>query len=235
MIPAGRSNSRPRFPVSIFRMPLACPVPDLPVTGAGRSAAPLFIFRRLTPALLHRAILPVKDVSTIELQPTLTGEHLSLRPLREDDFEALYTAASDPLIWEQHPQPTRWQREVFQTFFTLAMASGGAFTVVDPATGAILGSSRYYDWNPASREIAIGYTFLTRHYWGGPANREMKRLMLEHIFQWAEKVWFHIGTENRRSRKATEKLGGIYSHTADFPALGTPHAFYYIPVISLTS
>jgi RimJ/RimL family protein N-acetyltransferase len=39
-----------------------------------------------------------------ELQPTLKGALLVLRPLRPEDFDALYAVASDPLIWEQHPQ-----------------------------------------------------------------------------------------------------------------------------------
>lgn len=38
-----------------------------------------------------------------ELQPALKGELVELRPLREEDFNALYAVASDPLIWEQHP------------------------------------------------------------------------------------------------------------------------------------
>ncbi|HYM59587.1 MAG TPA: GNAT family N-acetyltransferase, partial [Thermoanaerobaculia bacterium] len=52
-----------------------------------------------------------------ELQPTLTGELIVVRPLRPDDFEELYRAASDPLIWEQHPESTRHQRDVFQRYF----------------------------------------------------------------------------------------------------------------------
>jgi len=48
-----------------------------------------------------------------DLQPTLRGALLELRPLAADDFAALYEAANDPLIWEQHPEPTRWQKEIF--------------------------------------------------------------------------------------------------------------------------
>ena len=38
-----------------------------------------------------------------DLQPTLVGETITLLPLRADDFESLYEAAADPLLWEQHP------------------------------------------------------------------------------------------------------------------------------------
>src|SRR5215813_15412662 len=123
----------------------------------------------------------VEVVSRFDLQPALVGETISLRPLIADDFEALYAAASDPLIWEQHPEPLRYQREVFEEFFAGALASGGALLVTDKASGEVIGTSRYYGWNPDQREVAIGFTFLVRSHWGGALNREMKQLMLSRL------------------------------------------------------
>jgi N-acetyltransferase len=165
-----------------------------------------------------------------DLQPVLAGPALTLRPLQSEDFDILYAAASDPLIWEQNPEPTRFQRPVFTKFFNSAIASKGAFIVLDNATNSVVGSSRYYDWNPGKREVAIGYTFLARSHWGGAANREMKTLMLDHAFKWARVVWFHIGHNNIRSRKAMEKIGGEYSHNAPTELNGVMHdyAFYKI-------
>lgn len=148
----------------------------------------------------------------MDLQPTLVGETLLLRPLREEDWEALYRAASDPGIWEQHPEPTRYQRPVFEGFFRKALESGGALAVLDRRTGEVIGSSRYYEADVSRREVAIGYTFLARSHWGGSANREMKRLMIGHILQWVDTIWFHVGPENHRSRRAMEKIGGVLSH-----------------------
>lgn len=143
-----------------------------------------------------------------ELQPTLTGALIELRPLRPDDFDALYRAASDPLIWEQHPEPTRHQREVFQRYLDSAIESGGALVVIDRKSGAIIGSSRYWNLDPAQSEVEIGWTFLQRAYWGGEYNRELKRLMIEHAFRFVARVVFVVGEENLRSRKAVEKIGG---------------------------
>src|SRR2546430_3245760 len=103
----------------------------------------------------------------VDLQPILKGDLIELRPLRPDDFEALFAAASDPLIWEQHPESDRYKREVFQRFFDGAMASGGAFVVIDRKEGRIIGSSRYCNLNEAQSEVEIGWTFLERAYWGG--------------------------------------------------------------------
>lgn len=168
----------------------------------------------------------------IELQPVLTGPTLTLRPLLPKDFAALYAAASDPLIWEVHPEPTRWQREVFQHFFDSALESKGAFSVEETATGKIIGSSRYYDWEPDKHEIAIGFTFLARSHWGGITNKEMKQLMLNHIFQWADVVWFHIGSSNWRSRKAMEKIGGQLSHIAPLELFGVMRDYAYYKIVN---
>jgi len=164
------------------------------------------------PARLGRSISQYLRPAPVDLQPTLVGESLALRPLRAADFDALYAVASDPLLWEQHPEPTRYQRPVFEGFFSGALASGGALAVLQRGSGKIIGTSRYYDWNAARREVAIGYTFIGRQHWGGAVNREMKRLMLQHAFDWADTVWFHVGRNNWRSRKALEKIGASYSH-----------------------
>lgn len=162
-------------------------------------------------------------------QPTLQGSRLSLRPLRADDFDALYAVASDPLIWEQHPESTRWQREVFTRFFDGAIASGGALLISDTHTGQVVGSSRWYEWDAAVREVAIGYTFLARSHWGGGVNGELKQLMLQHAFQYAARVWFHVGTENLRSQRALAKIGARYSHTMlQDPARGGRDCAYFV-------
>jgi N-acetyltransferase len=142
-----------------------------------------------------------------ELQPTLAGELVELRPLRSEDFDALFAVASDSLIWEQHPEPDRYTETVFRRFFQGAMESGGALVAVDRRTGAIIGSSRFHGHDAAASEVEIGWTFLARSHWGGRHNAEMKRLMLEHAFGFVRRVIFVIGTGNLRSQKAVEKIG----------------------------
>jgi RimJ/RimL family protein N-acetyltransferase len=172
----------------------------------------------------------VKVVSRFDLQPTLVGETISLRPLVGDDFEALYASASDPLIWEQHPEPLRYQRQVFEEFFAVALASGGALVVTDKASGQVIGTSRYYEWNPDKREVAIGYTFLVRSHWGGNTNRELKQLMLSHAFRWAKVIWFHVGKNNWRSRRAMEKVGAKLSHEASREHNGVMQEYVFFKI-----
>jgi N-acetyltransferase len=154
---------------------------------------------------------------TFELQPTLTGRLVRLRPLRPDDYDALYAVAGDPLIWEQHPNSDRYQPAVFQDFFRGALECGGAFLVTDAATGEVIGSTRFNGYDEAKREIEIGWTFLARSRWGGAYNGEMKQLLLEHAFQFVDRVIFVIGERNVRSRRALEKIGGVLVDTRPEP------------------
>src|SRR5471030_497497 len=135
------------------------------------------------------------DVS-FDLQPTLEGERLRLRPLRPDDLDALFAVASDPLIWEQHPVRDRYTEDVFRGFFREALESGGALIAVDARDGRIVGSSRFNGYDQAKSEIEIGWTFLARSHWGGLYNQEMKRLMLRHAFRFVKSVIFLVGPQN---------------------------------------
>jgi RimJ/RimL family protein N-acetyltransferase len=76
-------------------------------------------------------------------------------PLRPEDFESLFAAASDPLIREQHPAADRYQPAVFRAFFENALKSGGAVILLDLASGEVIGSlalSRSRSRDPAGRD-----------------------------------------------------------------------------------
>jgi RimJ/RimL family protein N-acetyltransferase len=148
------------------------------------------------------------------LQPHLKGELVELRPLKSEDWDHLFSVASDPLIWEQHPESDRYKEDVFRIFFKDALESPGAFVVIDAQTQEIIGSTRFHGYDPKKSEIEIGWTFLARKYWGGRYNREMKELMLAHAFKFVENVVFFVGENNIRSQRATEKVGAIKSGTA---------------------
>lgn len=140
-------------------------------------------------------------------QPLLDGETLTLRPLREDDFETLYAVASDRLLWQQHPHSDRYKPDVFRGFFDDAMRSGGAL-LITTKDGTAIGSSRYDHYDQAGSEIEVGWTFLARSHWGGGTNRELKSLMLDHAFRFVDRVVFLVGPGNLRSQRAVEKIGG---------------------------
>lgn len=80
---------------------------------------------------------------------------------------------------------------------------------IDSRNGRVIGSSRFHGYHEEKSEIEIGWTFLARPHWGGVYNREMKRLMLRHAFQFVSSVIFLVGPQNLRSQRAVEQMGGV--------------------------
>lgn len=167
----------------------------------------------------------------IDLQPTLVGDLVRLRPLVPDDFAALYAVASDPEIWSIHPAPDRYQEPVFRKFFAEALASNGAFAIIDQSTNAIIGSTRFAGHDAVKGEIEIGWTFYARSHWRTGHNREVKALMLCHIFPHVKIVVFRIGAGNSRSRLAVERLGAKLvpgEYMLEYGGRPTPFVTYHL-------
>lgn len=169
----------------------------------------------------------------LDRQPVLEGEHLRLRPLHPDDWDALFAVASDPLIWQQHPAHDRWQEPVFRAFFDDALANRGALVALDAETGAVIGSSRFEGIEAANGgSVEIGWTFLARSHWGGRYNHEMKRLMVAHALASVAEVRFLVGETNTRSRRALEKIGARLTNRREERIMAggkvIPHLTYVI-------
>ena len=143
----------------------------------------------------------------INIQPNLENDLVQLKPLLLTDFEDLYFAASDPKVWEQHPNKNRWKRDVFMNFFEGAIQSKGAFKVIDKETEKVVGSTRFYDYDKEDSSILIGYTFYATNCWGKGYNPYVKKLMFDYIFQFVDTVYLHVGADNVRSQIAVERLG----------------------------
>ncbi len=168
---------------------------------------------------------------SLDLQPLLDGPTLRVRPLRAADWAPLYGVAADPLLWAQHPARDRYREPVFRALFEESLACGNALAVVDRAADKVIGSSRYSFAFAEPGEVEIGWTFLARDRWGGPANRELKRLMLRHAFTAVDRVMFRIGETNFRSRRAMEKIGGRLTdrtHNALVGGVPVLHVIYTI-------
>ena len=148
-------------------------------------------------------------MSQPDFQPIFTGPTITIRPVTADDWTEMFAAGSDPKIWEVHPVRDRYTEAGFRKFFDGAVNSKMGFMFVDRATNRLIGSSRYYGYEPERSEIEIGWTFLVRSHWGGRANREVKRLMLDHAFTFVDTVVFWVGEHNWRSQGAMTKIGGV--------------------------
>ena len=81
----------------------------------------------------------MQQLFKLDLQPTVRGNRITMRPLESQDFENLFAVASDPLIWSQHPDPGRGTREGSPPFFEGALVSKSAFDL----TGIDRSSERF--------------------------------------------------------------------------------------------
>lgn len=171
------------------------------------------------------------ETSPVNWSPlNLQDDLVKLVPLVAEDFEVLYQVASDPAIWQQHPFKDRYKKEVFQLFFDGAVSSQTAFLIKTKATDQLIGTTRFYDYKPSGRSIAIGYTFLSVTTWGGQYNSAIKKLMMDYAFRFVDQIYFHVGVHNIRSQKAVEKLGAKMVREMNFDHNGTavPHYEYVL-------
>ncbi len=165
---------------------------------------------------------------SINTQHILENEKVILYPLQEKDFEVLYTTASDREIWKQHPNKDRWKKDVFETFFNGAIQSKGAYRIVDKITGSTIGSTRFYDYDEQENSIFIGYTFYATAFWGSGINKIVKTMMLDYIFQFVSKVYFHVGADNIRSQIAIGRIGAEKISEQEVPYFGETPKLNYV-------
>lgn len=154
---------------------------------------------------------------TFDLQPSLQDSLIEIRPLIASDFEELYAVASDALIWEQHQNKDRYVRENFTAFFNESIASKGALTLRDLDSQKIIGSSRFKCIDEEEGIVEIGWSFLSRDYWGGSYNKAFKRLMINYALQSQAAVVFYVNNLNYRSQRAMEKLGARRGMNTNIP------------------
>lgn len=145
----------------------------------------------------------------------LAGRLVRLEPLQREHIPALFDA-SDPRIWEfaLAPMDSLADMQAYVEAALQAAAEGSAlpFVQVIPATGQLIGSTRYGNISVADRRLEIGWTWLNPAFWGSLVNTEAKYLLLRHAFDdlGALRVEFKGDALNQRSRRALEKLGATF-------------------------
>ncbi|MFI0791086.1 bifunctional pyridoxamine 5'-phosphate oxidase family protein/GNAT family N-acetyltransferase [Micromonospora rubida] len=149
------------------------------------------------------------------LEPvTLRGTHVVLEPLDLAHADKLHAATADPEVWRHlgSPQPADPTETAELIRVALAAHHGGErvpWVQRCAVTGAVVGTTSFYEVDPALRAVAIGYTYLGRSWWRTGINTEAKLLLLARAFEelGAERVVWHTDLRNERSQRAIERLG----------------------------
>lgn len=144
----------------------------------------------------------------------MSGTHVVLEPLDLTHAEELYAATTDPLVWQhlgsRQPADPAGMAELIRA--ALAAHHRGErvpWAQRDARTGAVIGTTSYYEINETHRAVGIGHTFLGRPWWRTGVNTEAKLLLLTRAFEelGAVRVVWHTDLRNERSQTAIERLG----------------------------
>jgi len=143
----------------------------------------------------------------------LAGRHVRLAPLLAEHLAALTAAGADPAIWQWYSinagTPAGMRAFVEDALAARERGTAVPFTVIEAATGAIVGSTRFGAIERAHRRAEIGWTWLQPRCQRSGINTEMKYLMLRHAFEtWGlMRVEFKTDSLNEKSRNALRRIG----------------------------
>jgi RimJ/RimL family protein N-acetyltransferase len=175
----------------------------------------MWLCRRAAKNRIHLKISKGMD-TWIKHPTTLAGKLVELKPLDGSHFVELAIVASEKKIWSFLPLDCS-VAENFQTVYSEALEERNngnqyPFVIALRSTGALIGSTRLLDIQPAHRKLEIGWTWMHPDHWGTAVNLECKLLLMSFCFEQlkAIRVQLKTGDNNLRSRKAIEKIGGTF-------------------------
>lgn len=146
----------------------------------------------------------------------LEGKTVELIPLEKEHFEALYAAAADKEFWDLIPTDCSDRTVFYKTYeFALSERETGnqyPFVIRHKETQKLIGSTRFFEIYPSDKKLEIGWTWITKEFWGTAVNLECKLLLLTFCFDTLKtnRVQLKTKDNNFRSRKAIEKIGGVF-------------------------
>ncbi|VWD00411.1 GNAT family N-acetyltransferase [Burkholderia lata] len=167
------------------------------------------------------------DASVSLEPPILTGERVELRPLDASGRQALLDAAADGQLWNLKvtvvPGPETIDAYIDTALQGRATGTVMPFTIVDRASGRVIGSTRFWKIDRKNRKLEIGHTWLSESAQRTRANTEAKWLLLGYAFDVMHCVRVQFTTDelNEKSRAAILRLGakqeGIVRHERIMP------------------
>lgn len=146
----------------------------------------------------------------------LEGTTVDLIALEKEHLEELYQASADKELWRLVLTDCS-DRDTFYDNYQNALIAREKglqypFVIIDKRTQKIIGSTRFFEMYEADKKLEIGWTWITQEYWGSVVNLECKLLLLTYCFEVLKTNRVQLKTKdtNIRSRKAIEKIGGVF-------------------------
>ncbi|MGO1068220.1 GNAT family N-acetyltransferase [Lysobacter sp. CA199] len=155
-------------------------------------------------------------------QPRLRGEHVALEPLTRTHADGLRAALAGGELaraWYTNvPAPGGVDAYIDGALAMQAKGVAWVFAVLD-AAGEVVGSTRYYDMDPAVPRVQIGYTFYAPRVQRTGLNTQAKLLLLGHAFEAMgciavgfETSWFNLASRAAIARLGAKQDGVLRNH-----------------------
>jgi N-acetyltransferase len=144
---------------------------------------------------------------------TLVGEHVKLVPLSFEHEQGLANAAGDGELWKlwytSVPTPEGVRDWIAAALGMRDTLGAHPFAVIDPKSGDVVGSTRFFNVEAAHRRLEIGHTWYAKRVQRSPLNTEAKLLLLSHAFDTLKTIAVEFRTHfmNQQSRAAIARLG----------------------------
>ena len=144
---------------------------------------------------------------------TLRGAHASVEPLAAAHADGIRAAAADGELWRlwytSVPAPETTAQWLASALDVRERLGAMPFVVRDNASGAIVGSTRYFNVDAANRRLEIGHTWYAKRAQRTAINTDCKLLLLTHAFETLECIAVEFRTHwfNEASRAAIARLG----------------------------
>jgi RimJ/RimL family protein N-acetyltransferase len=144
---------------------------------------------------------------------TLVGEHVKLVPLSFEHEQGLANAAADGELWKlwytSVPTPEGVRDWIAAALVMRDTLGAHPFAVIDPKSGDVVGSTRFFNVEAAHRRLEIGHTWYAKRVQRSPLNTEAKLLLLSHAFDTLNTIAVEFRTHfmNQQSRAAIARLG----------------------------
>ncbi len=143
---------------------------------------------------------------------SLRGRFVDLEPLSHLLVDGLKDAVTDGELWQlwyaSVPSPKEMTSYV-DAAIKASINGNMAFVVRDLRTQKVVGTTRFYNVEPAHKRGLIGYTWYAKSAQGTAINTEAKYLLMKYWFEvkQANAVEFRTHFFNETSRRAIERLG----------------------------
>ena len=163
----------------------------------------------------------------MQIESSLTGPRIVLRPLAATDAVALVAAAADGELWNL-PFTVVPSAATIDAYIGAALEGHVAgsvmpFVIALRETGQVIGCTRFWKIDRINRKLEIGHSWLAASWQKTFANTEAKFLLLRKAFDEMDcvRVQFTTDETNAASRAAILRLGakeeGVIRHERIMP------------------